>query len=58
MKKGAILFTFMSLFDIDRGKEIPCTVSVLGKTSEQLYVLMRTTHITYISAFQIMDRTS
>jgi hypothetical protein len=58
MKKGAILRTFIGLFDKDRGKEIPCTASVLGKTLEQLYVLMRTGYITYISTFQIMDGTS
>ena len=45
----------MGLFDKDRDKEMPCTVSMLGKTLEQLYVLMRTSHTTYISAFQIMD---
>lgn len=36
MKNGAILLTFVDLFDKDRDKEIPCTVSVLGKTLEQL----------------------
>lgn len=57
-KKGAILLMSMGLFDKDRDKEMPCTVSMLGKTLEQLYVLMRTSHTTYISAFQIMDWTS
>lgn len=40
------------------GRKYLCTVEVLVKTLEELYVLMKASHITYISAFQIMDRTS
>jgi len=53
-KESFYLHLWVCMIRIEERKYL-CTVSVLGKMLEQLYVLMRITHITYISAFQIMD---
>jgi hypothetical protein len=56
-RESFYLHLWVCLIRIEARKYL-CTVSVFGKTLEQLNVLTSSSHITYICAFQIMDRTS